>query len=83
MLLTNSILPMPTILKTKLLEFKNSTFLLDLVGYSTEKRRFDWYEKNKKYVFRMDDEIGSLELNNDVVNSKYLLNKKKWRKNSN
>ena len=49
----------------------DDTFVL--VGYSTTTERFKWYEKNKKYIFRMDEEMGSLELNNEVVNSKYLL----------
>ena len=44
-----------------------------LVGYATTPDRFEWYEENKKYIFRMDEETGSLELNNEVVNAKYLL----------
>jgi hypothetical protein len=43
------------------------------VGYATTHERFKWYEDNKKYIFRMDEEMGSLELNNEVVNAKYLL----------
>jgi predicted component of viral defense system (DUF524 family) len=49
----------------------DDTFVL--VGYATTLDRFKWYEENKKYIFRMDEEIGSLELNNEVVSSKYLL----------
>lgn len=49
----------------------DDTFVL--VGYSTSPKRFDWYEKEKKYLFRMDEAIGSLELTNEVVNAKYLL----------
>ena len=49
----------------------NETFVL--VGYATSADRFKWYEENKKYIFRMDEEPGSLELNNEVVNAKYLL----------
>ena len=49
----------------------NETFVL--VGYATTNERFKWYEENKKYIFRMDEEMGSLELNNEVVNAKYLL----------
>jgi predicted component of viral defense system (DUF524 family) len=49
----------------------NEAFVL--VGYATTNERFKWYEENKKYIFRMDEELGSLELNNDVVNAKYLL----------
>ncbi len=56
---------------------KNRNLLPDetfvLVGYSTKPERFTWYVENKKYVFRMDETKGSLELNNDVVNAKYLL----------
>jgi len=44
-----------------------------LVGYSTTSERFNWYEDNHKYIFRMDDIKGSLELDNEVVNAKYLL----------
>jgi len=47
-----------------------------LVGYSTSDERFKWYEENGKYVFRMDDMTGSLELDNEVVNAKYLLLRK-------
>lgn len=49
----------------------DDTFVL--VGYATSSERFKWYEENKKYIFRMDEEMGSLELNNEVVNAKYLL----------
>ncbi|RZK03412.1 MAG: DUF2357 domain-containing protein, partial [Flavobacterium sp.] len=53
----------------------SETFVL--VGYSTSNDRFKWYEENKKYIFRMDGNTGSLELNNDVVNAQYLLLRKK------
>jgi predicted component of viral defense system (DUF524 family) len=49
----------------------NETFVL--VGYARTKERFKWYEENKKYIFRMDEELGSLELNSEVVKAKYLL----------
>ena len=49
----------------------DDTFIL--VGYATTHERFKWYVDNKKYIFRMDEEMGSLELNNEVVNAKYLL----------
>ena len=49
----------------------NETFVL--VGYATTNERFKWYEENNKYIFRMDEELGSLELNSEVVNAKYLL----------
>ena len=47
-----------------------------LVGYSTTPQRFKWYEEHEKYIFRMDEEKGSLELTNEVVNAKYLLLRK-------
>ncbi len=52
----------------------DETFVL--VGYSTTPERFKWYEENRKYIFRMDESKGSLELSNDVVNAKYLLLRK-------
>lgn len=52
----------------------DETFVL--IGYSTSPERFKWYEKNGKYIFRMDESKGSLELNNEVVNAKYLLLRK-------
>ena len=59
---------------------KNRNFIPDetfvLVGYSTETKRSDWYEDKGKYVFRMDQYKGSLELTNEVVNARYLLLRK-------
>ena len=58
----------------------NRNFIPDetyvLVGYSTTKERFEWYKENGKYIFRMDETKGSLELSNEVVNAKYLLLRK-------
>jgi len=62
--------PIPEYLNGKKL-IADDTFVL--VGYATTPQRFKWYEENKKYIFRMDEEMGSLELNNEVVNAKYLL----------
>jgi len=62
--------PIPEYLNGKKL-IPDDTFVL--VGYATTPDRFKWYEENKKYIFRMDEEMGSLELNNEVVNAKYLL----------
>jgi predicted component of viral defense system (DUF524 family) len=62
--------PLPEYLNGKKL-IPDDTFVL--VGYATTNERFNWYEENKKYIFRMDEEMGSLELNNEVVNAKYLL----------
>lgn len=53
----------------------DDTFVI--VGYSTTPQRFKWYEENGKYIFRMDQEKGSLELTNEVVNAKYLLLRRK------
>lgn len=44
-----------------------------MVGFSKDAKRLKWYEENGKYNFRMDDNKGSLVLESDVVNSKYLL----------
>jgi predicted component of viral defense system (DUF524 family) len=67
-----------TILHEPIPEYLNGEKLIPddtfvLVGYATSNERFKWYEDNKKYIFRMDEETGSLELNNEVVNAKYLL----------
>jgi len=62
--------PLPEYLNGKKL-IPDDNFVL--VGYATTNERFNWYEENKKYIFRMDEEKGSLELNNEVVNAKYLL----------
>ncbi|MFL9830009.1 DUF2357 domain-containing protein [Flavobacterium sp. ST-87] len=62
--------PIPEYLNGKKL-IPDDTFVL--VGYATTNERFNWYEENGKYIFRMDEEMGSLELNNEVVNAKYLL----------
>ncbi|MBK9732183.1 MAG: DUF2357 domain-containing protein [Chitinophagaceae bacterium] len=52
----------------------DETFVL--VGFSTKPAKFKWYEANGKYVFRMNEDKGSLELNTEVVNAKYLLLRK-------
>ncbi len=52
----------------------DETFVL--VGYATSPDRFKWYDANKKYIFRMDETKGALELSNEVVNAKYLLLRK-------
>ncbi|WP_298118022.1 DUF2357 domain-containing protein [Flavobacterium sp.] len=58
----------------------DDTFVI--VGYATTPDRFKWYEENKKYIFRMDEEIGSLEFSNEVVNAKYLLLRKSGEPNA-
>lgn len=47
-----------------------------LVGYSTSTERFEWYKEKGKYIFRMDEAKGSLELSKEVVSAKYLLLRK-------
>lgn len=71
--------PIPEYLDGKKL-MPDDTFVL--VGYATTNERFKWYEENKKYVFRMDEEMGSLELNNEVVNAKYLLLRRSGKANA-
>jgi hypothetical protein len=65
--------PMPEFLdsakKEKLIP--DETFVL--VGYCKNSLNIDWYKKEGKYNFRMDDDKGSLSLENNVVNAKYLL----------
>lgn len=65
-------------------EYLNGTVLIPdetfvLVGYSTNEEHFRWYEDNNRYIFRMDEETGSLELHNEVVNAKYLLLRRSWQ----
>ncbi len=49
----------------------DETFVL--VGYCIDDKRHEWYLEKGLYNFRMDDEEGSLILDNEVVNAKYLL----------
>ena len=49
----------------------DETFVL--VGYCKNNLNIDWYKKEGKYNFRMDDDKGSLSLENNIVNAKYLL----------
>ncbi len=49
----------------------DNTFVL--VGYCKNNLNIDWYKKEGKYNFRMDDDKGSLSLESSVVNAKYLL----------
>ena len=65
--------PMPEYLDLS----KNEKLIPDetfvLVGYCNNNLNIDWYKKEGKYNFRMDDDKGSLSLENNVVNAKYLL----------
>ena len=66
--------PLPEYVNGKKL-IPNDTFVL--IGYSTTLQRLKWYEEKGKYIFRMDEEKGSLELTNEVVDAKYLLLRRK------
>lgn len=59
----------------------NETFVL--VGYCSDLSNIDWYKQEGKYNFRMDDEKGSLILENSVVNAKYLLLREKGNQTAN
>ena len=62
--------PLPEYVNGKKL-IPDETFVL--VGYSKTPKRFNWYNENNMYFFRMNNKKGSLELSDEVVNSKYLL----------
>ncbi len=65
--------PMPEYLDTAKKEklIPDETFVL--VGYCKNILNIGWYKKEGKYNFRMDDDKGSLHLEYNVVNAKYLL----------
>ena len=65
--------PMPEYLDSSKKEklIPDETFVL--IGYCKNNLNIDWYKKEGKYNFRMDDDKGSLSLENNVVNAKYLL----------
>ena len=44
-----------------------------LVGYCKDENRHAWYMEKGLYNFRMDDDKGSLILDNAVTNARYLL----------
>lgn len=69
--------PIPEYLHGKKL-IPDETFVL--VGFSTNEKRFQWYEKNQKYVFRMDENKGALELEQNVLQAQYLLLRKSGSK---
>lgn len=49
----------------------DETFVL--VGYCKYPKNMDWYKSKGMYNFRMDDDKGSINLESNVVNAKYLL----------
>jgi hypothetical protein len=76
--------PMPEYLdlarKEKLIP--DETYIL--VGYCRDKQNIEgFYKKHGLYNFRMDDDYGSIELNNEIVNAKYLLLRVHGEENAN
>lgn len=65
--------PMPEFIGNEKL-IPDETFVL--VGFSKNEKRTEWYNRNGKYNFRMDEEKGELILEPEVVNAKYLLLRK-------
>lgn len=59
----------------------DETFVL--IGYCKNNLNIDWYKKEGKYNFRMDDDKGSLSLENNVVNAKYLLLRESGKETAN
>jgi predicted component of viral defense system (DUF524 family) len=59
----------------------DETFVL--VGYCKNNLNVDWYKKEGKYNFRMDDDKGSLSLETNVVNAKYLLLRESGKETAN
>jgi predicted component of viral defense system (DUF524 family) len=66
------------ILKESLPEYINNSVLIPnetfvLIGYYKSKEQLDWIIKNKNYNFRTGTNKGSLNLNESIVNAKYLI----------
>ncbi len=62
--------PIPEFIGDKKL-IPDETFIL--VGYCKDSANINWYKNTGIYNFRMDDDKGSLSLENNVVNAQYLL----------
>ena len=75
--------PLPEYFDTERKEkiIPDETFVL--VGYCKNNLNIDWYKKEGKYNFRMDDDKGSLSLENCVVNAKYLLLRESGKETAN
>lgn len=81
----------PNILSEPMPEFfdkeKNEKLIPDetfiLVGYCKDLKNISWYKSQGLYNFRMDDDKGSLSLENKVVNAKYLLLRESGKDNAN
>ncbi|WP_394907236.1 DUF2357 domain-containing protein [uncultured Mesonia sp.] len=54
-----------------------------LVGYCSDTANISWYKKEGIYNFRMNNDKGSLVLNNKVVSAKYLLLRVPGKENAN
>lgn len=54
-----------------------------LIGFCNRIENYDWYKKTGIYNFRIDDDNGSLVLENKVVNAKYLLIREPGKSNVN
>lgn len=66
------------ILKETIPEYVNNTILIPnetfvLIGYYKSKEQLDWILKNKKYNFRTGTNNGSLNLNESIINAKFLI----------
>ncbi len=75
--------PMPEYFDKAMTEklIPDETFVL--VGYCKDPINISWYKKEGKYNFRMDDDKGSLCLENNVVNAKYLLLRESGKETAN
>lgn len=71
---------LPEVLNSNRGLIPDNTFVL--VGYSNSPEKLEWFNYKKKYAFRMGEEKGSLELNNEVVNARYLLLRTKGKENA-
>jgi hypothetical protein len=66
------------ILKESLPEYINNSILIPnetfvLVGYYKSREQLNWIIKNKNYNFRTGTNKGSLNLNESIINAKYLI----------
>lgn len=66
----NALKPLSIELEKSKIDVLN-TFVI--VGYTKSQEHLDWCLTNGVYNFRMNDNVGSLELTSDVVQAKYLL----------
>lgn len=62
--------PMPEYINNEKL-IPDETFVI--IGFCSTKEKLEWHEEKGIYNFRMNDENGTLILDNETVNAKYLL----------